>query len=272
MLFSARIPRAGLTRSCDRAWKRCSIESRSYLSSALTSTHGDGYDPLPVVSFFVMILFSTATGTVAPQLTGLLMRTFFDRLTDQTQLGLNPYTIAALLEDVAIGQACAAIGHTYFDASLSLVSGNLMRWNVMKSLFTKPPLKALPSSVGDCANRLSADAGPPVILLRQTTYLISAVAFTFVAFVTMFQTNVTNTFVVFLPVALVMGMFRLASNKFGRLWDANRKAAGGVSHAVEKYGQDVDLIAYYGSRSRDDARENSDLNIFYTPADGGIRR
>lgn len=41
-----------------------------------------------------------------------------------------------------------------------------------------------------------------------------------------------------------------------------------VGHAVKHYGQEVDLIGYYGSRARDDARDDSDLDIFFIPADG----
>ena len=41
-----------------------------------------------------------------------------------------------------------------------------------------------------------------------------------------------------------------------------------VSHAVEHYGKDIDLIGYYGSYGRGDARKGSDFDIFYTPADG----
>lgn len=41
-----------------------------------------------------------------------------------------------------------------------------------------------------------------------------------------------------------------------------------VDHTVKNYGQEVDVIGYYGSHARDEARDDSDLDIFYIPADG----
>ena len=41
-----------------------------------------------------------------------------------------------------------------------------------------------------------------------------------------------------------------------------------VSHAVRTHGDEVDLIGYYGSRAQGVAAPESDLDIFYIPADG----
>lgn len=41
-----------------------------------------------------------------------------------------------------------------------------------------------------------------------------------------------------------------------------------VSHAVEYYGQEIDLIGYYGSYAQGSATAYSDLDIFYVPVDG----
>ena len=36
-----------------------------------------------------------------------------------------------------------------------------------------------------------------------------------------------------------------------------------VSHAVETWWEEIDVVAYYGSRARGDCREDPDLGIFY---------
>ncbi|MEZ4869075.1 MAG: nucleotidyltransferase domain-containing protein [Caldilineaceae bacterium] len=41
-----------------------------------------------------------------------------------------------------------------------------------------------------------------------------------------------------------------------------------IDHAITHYGAEVDLIGYYGSHARGEARADSDLDIFYIPAEG----
>jgi len=41
-----------------------------------------------------------------------------------------------------------------------------------------------------------------------------------------------------------------------------------VSHAVGTYGEEIDIIGYYGSHAQGTASDHSDLDIFYIPTDG----
>ena len=198
-----------------------------------------GYRP---VHYLFMIVLSITMHAVAMQATALVMRAFFDRLTGENAAAADPYSLAALLVAVAVGQAIASLGHTYFDASFSLISGALQRWNLLNRILRRPALHALPASTGDCTNRIVTDVGTPVIFIRMSTHLAGGLCFAGVAFVTMLRTNVRITLTVFLPVLCVFGVFNFARRPIHALYRASREAAGGVSEHLAHVFESVQAI------------------------------
>src|SRR5262245_43444474 len=94
---------------------------------------------LVATTTFRMLIFA-----VAPLLTGLATRAFFDSLTGAAPAGMTPYAAAALILGVAIGRACVILADITLDNAWNLVIRNMVRRNLLRVILNKPGARALP--------------------------------------------------------------------------------------------------------------------------------
>lgn len=166
---------------------------------------------------------------VFPQLTGLVVREFFDSLTGEARLGFGPYTVIALLVAVALGRAVAAFGDivAYFNFRYSIEG--LLRKNLFERILERPGAQAVPDSPGEAISRFREDVYEAAFFLTEMLVLIGYGLFAIVAVIVMSRTDARITLLVFLPLVAVIFAANLAMNGVQRYREASREATGRVT-------------------------------------------
>ncbi len=187
------------------------------------------YSPWLYLTYAVMRLL---TFGVIPQLSGLILRQFFDTLSGDAALALTPETIAALIVGLALARAMVI----FVDMPLSFLylaqSGALIHKNLLTRILDRPGATAVPQSPGEAISRFRGDVKSVTEFTANATFFVGHTLFAIAALVTMLRINVYVTLIAYVPFVIVIFLTNLAMSNVEKYRGINRKAAGRVTDFI----------------------------------------
>ncbi|MCU0500902.1 MAG: ABC transporter ATP-binding protein/permease [Anaerolineae bacterium] len=168
-------------------------------------------------SLFVIFVFSLQ---IFP---GLIEKGIFDTLTGAN--AANPAALRwliALFVGVEVARAAGSFGGEWTGWTYRRVVGALLRSNLFASILRRPGDRPLPVSSGEAINRFRNDVAEVADFPTWLPDQIGKIAAALVAIAIMAHINLTITAVIFVPLAAIMGVTRLA---WGRILRYQRESA-----------------------------------------------
>jgi ATP-binding cassette subfamily B protein len=164
-----------------------------------------------------------------PLAVGLIMRAFFDTLTNYASATLGVWGLIALMVGVELTRSCIYL--------VTLVSWNvywvtvqtLMRKNMLSWILQGTGTHRLPDSPGEVVSRFRDDVDELIVFLDTWTDLSAQIVYTVTAMIIMLSINPLITMLVFVPLAVIVFVTHMLTTRVGRYRLANREATGRVT-------------------------------------------
>ena len=170
--------------------------------------------------------------TVTPQLTGLLMREFFNTLSGDSGLGFTPEAIAAMVVGMAVARAMVILADMFAHNLYTFRTGALLRKNLLTRILERPGARAVPQSPGEAISRFRDDVNHSSEFTSMIPFITGQGLFASVALVTMLRISVRVTLVAYVPFVFVIAIGNWAMKNVEKYRQANRKAAGLVTDFI----------------------------------------
>jgi ATP-binding cassette subfamily B protein len=168
----------------------------------------------------------------APQITGLLMREFFNVLGGTGTWNIGPEALAALVVGLAIANAMVILGDMFAHNLYTFRSGALLRKNLLARILERPGARAVPQSAGEAISRFRDDVDRAGQFTAQLPFIIGQALFAAVALITMLRISVTVTLVAYVPFVLLIAVGNWAMKNVEKFSQTSRKASGKVTDFI----------------------------------------
>jgi ATP-binding cassette subfamily B protein len=192
------------------------------------------FKPLAIV---VIIFFRTLIFAIAPLVTGLITRAYFNTLTGTASAGFDIWTICAMFVGVAIARGSIILIDITIDNYWNFSTRNLVRRNLLRVVLSKPGAKALPEAPGAAVSRFRDDVAEAFFPLRELPWLFAFGVFGVVAYTIMWRINPLMTLAVAVPMVVVFIAAGLTRKRVTR-YNRERKAASArvIGFIAEMFG------------------------------------
>ncbi len=166
---------------------------------------------------------------VFPQLVGLIMQAYFDRLTGNVTVGPGVWALIAFLVVIALGKAGAIFGDVlvYFNFRYTLEA--LLRKNLLEFILSRPGAKAISTSPGEMISRFREDVNEIAFFMAESLILVGFGFFAIMAVIVMLRINPLITLIVMAPFVLVFVGANLGKKGYQKYREVFRSTTGKVT-------------------------------------------
>ncbi|MGC1374876.1 MAG: ABC transporter ATP-binding protein [Anaerolineales bacterium] len=179
-----------------------------------------------------VVLMRVFIFAVTPQLTGLVMREFFNSLSGASAWNWGPGTFAALVVALALARAMVILADMYVSNLYIFRSNALLRKNLLTRILERPGARAVPQSAGEAISRFRDDVDRPTQFTAQLPFIIGLTLFAGMALATMLRISVTVTLVAYVPFVLLILVGNWAMKNVEKFSQASRKTSGKVTDFI----------------------------------------
>lgn len=164
----------------------------------------------------------------------LLTREFFNRLTGETQVTLNLWSIVLLFVITWVVRHWLYVGGVFVTETGAFTAVSLLQHNLLERIFQRPGALSLPPNIssGEAISRFRDDTDEIEDVLSLLPDFIGIALFQIYILVVMASINATVTLLVALPIVGVVVITRLARTSVRKYRLASRAATGQVTNAI----------------------------------------
>lgn len=175
-------------------------------------------------------LISVAIFRVCLQIVpGLLLRSFFNLITGETQAGLNIYSIIALFVASEAGRQVGRIGFVIADVPLFALNTTWLRRNLLQHILNRPGASVLPDSPGEAVSRFRGDVNEIPLFAIWINDSIVGLLMVLFSVGTMLSIDASMTLIALVPFILVGVVASVTAKAIEKYQKASRMASGVVT-------------------------------------------
>ncbi|MDQ3541324.1 MAG: ABC transporter ATP-binding protein/permease [Chloroflexota bacterium] len=187
---------------------------------------------------------------LVPLLPGLIVREFFNALTDESTARFGIWTLLALLVGVGAGRMSGLILATLCEVTFNQYVEALLRKNMLRRVLERPGARAVPISPGEAVSRFRDDATVASNYLSWTLDPLGQALVLVIGVSFLLRIDTRLTIGVFLPLAAVIVIARIAGTRVERYSRANQESIGAVTGLLGEMFGAVTAVKVAGAEGR----------------------
>lgn len=168
----------------------------------------------------------------APMVPGLILREFFNALTNEEAARFSVTTLVVLMVAQGAGRMALNLAGMVADAYHRFSMSALLRRNVLERILERPGARAVPGSPGEAISRFRDDGQYAEDCIDWTLDVTGSAVFAAVVVVILVAVDPWITLFVFLPLLLVVAAAQALSGRMEHYRVASRRATGDVTGAI----------------------------------------